>query len=273
MTILSAPSILYHYTTAAGLMGILKTRQIWATHARYVNDATELEHAFDLIRGVLASYPANDVFARASRRLAAPKPAFFMACFCEADDLLSQWRAYAGRGRVTGYSLGFETGLLPSDHLVQVLYEPAAQEAEVRSVIEESLRESDYTEEFRALALNAALLRLSVRLKHPAFEEEREWRLVYNLEDEHSGFDLTSLRANFRPSDQFVTPYMEVDLPTKMGRWDKEILHLRSVRCGPSANPSEACYSLRWMLWSYGYSEPETTICRSRAPLRLGHNA
>ena len=266
----SPQAVLYHYTTAPGLLGILKSRQIWATHARLLNDATELEYAFGFIRQVLATYPENSVFARASQRLAAPKPAFFLTCFCEDDDLLSQWRAYTGKA--TGYSLGFDTEHLPTDHLVQVLYEPALQEAEVRSAIEEWLRASDYPEDFRGLALEAALLRLSARLKHPSFEEEREWRLVYYLEDEHSGLDFTSFRASFRPTDHFVIPYMELSLPTKDGLWDEEILYLSSVRSGPSANPTEVCYSLRWLLWSRGYSDTETTICESHAPLRHGPN-
>lgn len=247
-------------------MGILETRKLWATHARFLNDAMELEYAFDFIGKILASYPPRDVFSRATKRLAEPKPAFFMACFCEADDLLSQWRAYTGNA--TGYSLGFDTRSLPTDHLVQVLYEPAAQEAEVRSVVDESLRDSYYTEEFRGFALEAALLRLSARLKHPSFEEEREWRLVYYLEDEHSGLDFTSFRASFRPGKQFVIPYMELDLPTKDGLWDDQVLHLASVRFGPCANPSEACYSLRWLLWRYGYADTDTAICGSQAPLR-----
>jgi hypothetical protein len=247
-------------------MGILETRKIWATHARFLNDAMELEYAFGFIEKVLASYPSAAVLSRARKRLAEPKPAFFMACFCEIDDLLSQWRGYTRKA--TGYSLGFDTRFLPTDHLVQVLYDPLAQETEVRSSIEESLRDSYHTEEFRGLALEAALLRLSARLKHPTFEEEREWRLVYYLEDEHSGLDFTSFRASFRPGNQFVIPYIDVDLPTRDGLWDSQILHLASVRFGPSANPGEACYSLRWLLWRHGYSESVTTTCGTQVPLR-----
>jgi len=271
MTTSSLPPILYHYTTAANLMGILESRKIWATHARFLNDAMELEYAFDFIQNILASYPVTDVLSRATKRLAEPTPAFFMTCFCEADDLLSQWRAYTGNE--TGYSLGFDTRFLPTDHLVQVLYDPAAQEVQVRSAVEEALRDSHYSEEFRGLALQAVLLRLSARLKHPTFEEEREWRLVYHLEDEHSGLDFTSFRAAFRPGDQFVIPYMKVDLPTNDGPLDNEVLRLASVRVGPSASPSEACYSLRWLLWRYGYSDTDTSICSSQAPLRPGSKA
>jgi len=32
---------------------------------------------------------------------------FYVCCFCEEDDLLSQWRSYGANG--TGVSLGFES--------------------------------------------------------------------------------------------------------------------------------------------------------------------
>jgi len=44
------PSVeLFHYTTPAGLLGIASERKIWATHVQFLNDATELRHAVDLI--------------------------------------------------------------------------------------------------------------------------------------------------------------------------------------------------------------------------------
>ena len=42
---------LYHYTTQTGLLGIIRDRQIWATHTQYLNDHREFLHAVDLVRG------------------------------------------------------------------------------------------------------------------------------------------------------------------------------------------------------------------------------
>lgn len=36
--------VVYHYTTEAGLKGILESQTLWATHYKYLNDATEIEH-------------------------------------------------------------------------------------------------------------------------------------------------------------------------------------------------------------------------------------
>jgi hypothetical protein len=38
----ASPRELYHYTGLDGLVGIVTDRAIWATDARYLNDASEL---------------------------------------------------------------------------------------------------------------------------------------------------------------------------------------------------------------------------------------
>jgi len=40
------PRVLYHYTTQAKLLGILKSNCMWATAAQYLNDASEYEYGF-----------------------------------------------------------------------------------------------------------------------------------------------------------------------------------------------------------------------------------
>jgi hypothetical protein len=40
---------LYHYTTQAGLLGILSDKDIWATHTQYLNDASEYRYAIGVV--------------------------------------------------------------------------------------------------------------------------------------------------------------------------------------------------------------------------------
>ena len=40
--------MIYHYTTQAGLIGILTAREIWATDLRFFNDSTELHYALGI---------------------------------------------------------------------------------------------------------------------------------------------------------------------------------------------------------------------------------
>lgn len=39
---------LWHYTTVAGIAGILRSKQLWASKIQYLNDGKEFLHAFEL---------------------------------------------------------------------------------------------------------------------------------------------------------------------------------------------------------------------------------
>jgi hypothetical protein len=43
------PAILYHYTAADGLLGMLQSHQIWATNVRFINDRSELDYGINLV--------------------------------------------------------------------------------------------------------------------------------------------------------------------------------------------------------------------------------
>ncbi len=47
---LRAPSQLFHYTDQSGLLGIIKSGQLWATKIQYMNDTTELALAISLAK-------------------------------------------------------------------------------------------------------------------------------------------------------------------------------------------------------------------------------
>src|SRR4051812_28618094 len=49
----AAPKVLYHYTDAAGLLGIVRDRKIWLTDFRYMNDAMEFRHGMGMATSIL----------------------------------------------------------------------------------------------------------------------------------------------------------------------------------------------------------------------------
>jgi hypothetical protein len=44
--VVSANDLLYHYTSEAGLRGIIESDRIWAAHIRFLDDYTEFRQAF-----------------------------------------------------------------------------------------------------------------------------------------------------------------------------------------------------------------------------------
>jgi hypothetical protein len=120
--------VLYHYTTADGLKGIVENEELWSTSAYYLNDSAEILYGYRLLdlaleewlkrtsspdgsmsRGFAESmrrYFGHDAF---ERNIITP---IYLTCFCEEGNLLSQWRAY---GRSGGYSVGFK---VPAEGIV-----------------------------------------------------------------------------------------------------------------------------------------------------------
>ena len=141
------PERLFHYTSGAGLLGILESRKLWATEARYLNDAKELEYGLSVIASVVDSLAGSQpkLIAGALRKLAqslCEEATFYVACFCEADYFLSQWRGYSSRGGDIGYAIGFRRAGLQGvfgTSLERVIYSPAEQKTEIERVLNEAL--------------------------------------------------------------------------------------------------------------------------------------
>jgi hypothetical protein len=126
--------VLYHYTDARGLLGIVQSRQLWASNAAFLNDSTEVtyirevlaevaeefrdEHAVtaDIREYAASAFAGTDRFSATEGRTAsvisilegAPTMAsgvldVYVSCFCAYGDLLSQWRGYPSSGG--GYAL------------------------------------------------------------------------------------------------------------------------------------------------------------------------
>lgn len=104
------PGILYHYTTPAGLLGIIDKGRIWATHARFLNDASEINYGNEIIRAVVDEYLKSGVNRYEKALLTEvvdPLSVYeglniYVFCFCTNDD--------------DGYALGFRTADLMSSN-------------------------------------------------------------------------------------------------------------------------------------------------------------
>lgn len=115
-----SPQTLYHYTSAAGALGIIGRGVLWATEASYLNDSSELLYSLEKLKDAwedeykeldeLSPVPAGISETIKSRMYGAT----FITCLCEEKDLLSQWRGYASPG---GYAIGFDTRTLHENYV------------------------------------------------------------------------------------------------------------------------------------------------------------
>lgn len=273
----SDPPLLHHYTSGHGLLGILDSGDVHCTNVLFMNDASEMDYGRALARQVvddsrekvpplLAPY-----LARISRMLEMPDFQYFVSCFCEKADLLSQWRAYGMQSG--GYSIGFAAAdlreALPEySELVRVIYDPAVQREALRRALARYLSTAETCcahyaahqrlEDALTRWANAAangLGRLVARMKSQAFEEEHEWRVIII----RFSFDTGHVQFRVAPNG-IVVPYLP-------WRFRKEgVKAVRQVRHSPAVNPTLALASLGVLLTNLGYRDVK--IVGSAIPLR-----
>ncbi|MGH2944822.1 MAG: DUF2971 domain-containing protein [Solirubrobacteraceae bacterium] len=216
------PRQLHHYTSRDGFTGILSSKSLWASDARYLNDFSELSYAIALIDEVVAEItaavkdePLRSALPKAVAQRFAYGPRPFVACFCEDGDLLSQWRGYVPGE--SGFSLGLDLslstiGARAGAYLRKVVYDEAVQREAVTEAVTawlqtaRSLLESDSGLTPKDLfpypairALQEVLIEHYLCFKHPTFSEEREWRLIKlaNLQEEVRNTRLRDARERY----------------------------------------------------------------------------
>lgn len=226
--ILATPAAarLYHYTSPAGLIGIVTTHTLWATHIGFLNDTAELNNA---LRGLRA-----EIEARLRHRLSVPEPELellqamlgmvgqgsgflYVAALTKRRDDLSQWRAYCPAAG--GYAFGIPDGHLRAMassqgyYLAPCVYDHETQQAIINELVDQNL---DIYRRRTAAGDDAKRVRREIiktfgwestrylaMLKHRAFKDEEEWRLVSPL------VNVGDPRISYRPGRTTMIPYVK----------------------------------------------------------------
>lgn len=261
--------ILFHYTSLEGLLGITESVSIWGTNVLYLNDASEFNYAKDLLSNELKSFCETNpdfktgkswgyfFFESLENNINKLLPSGHFSCyvcsFSEESDLLSQWRGYCKDG--SGYSLGFALNSLQSCVrragfvIKPCIYDVRKQtnaigelvrKASDRFVLEVGRTGENWDAKSKFIAAEILLefIQLAPFLKHPKFEEEREWRIVANLQTNY----VKSL-IKFRPGGTMIVPYIEIPLPIA-----EESLVIDEVFVGPTREREISMASVELLL-------------------------
>lgn len=230
---------LHHYTGIQTLLALApappdkKQPSLWSSHVSYLNDSQELLYAREVMRygavpAMLAfGNPGEIWFAEEFRvwldaTLAAPFNMFVFS-LSEQSNLLSQWRSYTPHGK--GISISFSTELvreIANINLLKIgkcLYNHNEQRDLISSLIESlwiTYRNLGRDKQDRAdiqryfTEYRHQILQVLALIKHEAFQEEAEWRLI-------SSVDMDPAQIQFRQADgaALLTPYIELMLPVK----------------------------------------------------------
>ena len=112
------PTIIYHYTTQVGPLGIIENKELWATKILYMNDASEFSSVFSISKSILQTSletipdPSQQTIIQLmlTHANAVQDVNVCVVCFCKKRNLLSQWRGYSSSSY--GYFIGFDTNEL-----------------------------------------------------------------------------------------------------------------------------------------------------------------
>jgi hypothetical protein len=257
--------ILYHYTGVGSLLGIAKTEALWASNVYYMNDSKEITYACDILEEVLGSLLASGTYSNPEVEFLKQLKDWISLCrtttysifvfsLSEKASLLSQWRSYTPHGK--GVSIGFApeilNNLVQSSRLriAQCLYKKVEQVEVIRSLIDKLLTTfrqelpiidtskahlsqcyHPFLEKFRGDVLQV----LSI-IKHKAFQEECEWRLISPY---YPKYTLPVIK--FREGASMLVPYVELKFGKSRPIFEEVIL-------GPSSHQNLSMSALSMFL-------------------------
>lgn len=257
---------LYHYSGVGALLGIAQSRCLWASNAYYLNDSKEIIHACDVLEEVTKpkiivgnglEHDFLKQFMEWVNHFRTTTYDVFVFSLSEEPNLLSQWRSYTPHGK--GVSIGMPPTLINKIaqnnnlRIARCIYQNSEQEELLNSLVEKMLitfrRElpniaitkfnpsqcyHQFLEGFRGDILQV----LSI-VKHEAFAEEREWRLISPYFSRY-----TVPEIKFREGASMLVPYIELKLPENNGEevWFEEII------LGPSQHQNLSMFALSKLL-------------------------
>lgn len=276
-------SNLYHYTSGPGLDGILASRCLWATDSAFLNDWREITYAaeplINRLETFLKTWPSRDlsdvptgtaeenrvILARSAldaikrfielplseHRFQYIDGATYVACLTEDHDQLGQWRGYGKRG----YAIGFDRDRLGKAAPVfgAVGYGDDAVASLCAEVIDYfGNRQPTGRPGMHGFfdAVNFCMPKLAF-VKHAAFEQEREWRLVHSRYNQQ----LEDVKVRTTPT---LIPYVECPF---------DDLTVREIVIGPGGDVHSE-RAVRALLHARGYRPNTIAITQSRAPFR-----
>jgi hypothetical protein len=283
---------LYHYTDGRGLKGIFESGRIWFTDYRHLNDPSEVLQGIDTAHYVALHLQRSadgrarlflDTFIDMFRHKNIEATLqFYIASFSRARNDLAQWRAYADNGQ--GFAIGFSPHMfslvenLPTDRPPEFVgavrytledvftrYQPPILEAAAifldtvvgnDDLVRDRTIGKSFMEELARELIASPIIWRSLTTKHPAYEHEREVRLVImGTPARLSPYVTTRLRGGE------IVPF----IPQPMAVRERD--NIVEIVVGPAA-PVDTERTLRTFLNSLGI-DPDIHISRSDIPYRV----
>lgn len=272
------PDTIYHYCDVETFMNIVKSKSIWMSHHSSMNDYSESSWFYNLL-----IEKANEIVSKDKSKLELLKKFiehffinikdYFLACFSENGDSLSQWRAYADDGK--GVSIGFSTqafniphsipslnAIQPNIGIFRVSYNEEEQNHLAEDIISKVISSNDFVN-------IGGIDTYCLAVKNPAFAEEQEIRLAQIvmmnsiMNPEVVGLRIRNVASLFeyrKSKYGNITPYKPMSFNNDISTVIKEIV--LGSKCGITQE------NLQWFLNKQVSIPMEWNIRNSQATYR-----
>jgi hypothetical protein len=259
---------LYHYTGIGSLLSISKSETLWASSISYMNDSKEIVHACETVENVLnsrfaiaiqdAEYHFLQQVQSWTNSLKEIAHTIFVFSLSEEPSLLSQWRSYTPHGK--GVSIELSPAKInyiaktSNLKIAKCIYDTNEQEEIINSLIEKLL--ISFRQIFPTLGVSRGhqdqcyydvinrysndIFQVLAIIKHGAFREEKEWRLI---SPHYPKF--TNPKLKFREGSSMLTPYIELPLGSSKP-------HFSHIILGPSQYQNLAMSGLSMFISNQG---------------------
>jgi hypothetical protein len=195
------PEFIYHYTSLDNFIKILDSKTFFMFSIYQMNDYKEKFVIIDAYNRVM-SYKKSifpDDYLKKLDEVLNEKFYFghtYISCFSELRDSLSQWRAYGDDGNGICFVINprkLEINYsLPSHNAYtekcvsfhNVIYSNEQQDKIIEEILDYSLFLSNRNEKYKVESfveyINTFISRFAPIFKNKEFQEEREWRIIYD---------------------------------------------------------------------------------------------
>lgn len=273
---------LWHYTTGTSLLAILNSNRLYATQVSCMNDSTEVRYGTNLLREAFSTLQSDGSLDENERILLAEivrnttptavmpinaASMWFVSCFSQQRDDLSQWRAYSGGEN--GFAIGFTAGgffrLGAPHNLVKVNYDGDLHRKLAAKIARATLQffkeglakrtgaAQDWQTEFLG-EWDMMLSYLTPMVKDPAFQSEHEYRITYQLKVE----DLPDLK--FVQKSSLISRHLPLAFASEFGESPSDRLPIKEILVGPSRHKEISAVSVHTLLRQKGYDSVSVEV-------------